>query len=174
MVKKKYDTALLAEDERLEKFNRITEEAYENFCRNVLYYYDRMFGHASQPKKSLTRNVFLLNLRISFEFFLIKNFQIDEHPVAIVQYCFSQTFSLLDFGQIPLVNEHTAATNFVLNLMRLHQQKYRSPLEGVHLNIVLRDDRVVASNRSSLSHPAITGRLDDNIGGGKQPCKQGN
>jgi len=52
----------------------------------LLYYYNWMFDHTSQPKKFLTQNVFLLNFQISFEFFLIKNFQIDEHPVVIVQY----------------------------------------------------------------------------------------
>jgi hypothetical protein len=48
--------------------------------RGLLYCSDQVFGHASQPKKSLTQNVFLLI------FFLIKNFQICEHLVGLVQY----------------------------------------------------------------------------------------
>ena len=37
-------------------------------------------------KKPLTQNNFLLNFRISFDFFLIKNFQIVEELVGLVQY----------------------------------------------------------------------------------------
>jgi len=48
----------------------LTEAKFGTLCCD----YNWMFDHMSQPKKSLTQNVFLLNFWISFEFFLIKNF----------------------------------------------------------------------------------------------------
>jgi hypothetical protein len=51
----------------------------------LLYNYDQLFSHASQPKKSLTQNVFLLIFRIFFDFFLTKNYQMFEELVVIVQ-----------------------------------------------------------------------------------------
>ena len=53
---------------------------------DVLYHFDQVFSHASQPKKSLTQNVFLSIFPISFGFFLIKIYRMCEHLVEMVQY----------------------------------------------------------------------------------------
>jgi len=57
-----------------------------------------VFSHASQPKKLLTQNVFLLNFLIFFGFLLTKIYQMCEHLVKIVQY--SLTFGdILNFNK---------------------------------------------------------------------------
>jgi hypothetical protein len=77
----------------------------------ILYYYDQLFSHASQPKKSLTQNVFLLHYPNFFDLILTKFFQMFEELVVIVQYLFSQAWyrprlpSKVSMQTMPMVHD---------------------------------------------------------------------
>ena len=140
------------------------------FSWPILYYYDWVFGHMSQPKKLLTQNVFLLNFLIFFVFFLTKIFQICEHLVVIVQYhhpptsifsglghttlegfvwvvaCFSWTKDQIQGNQFsPILN-----ITFIINIPLLWMLVWLRPWE--HIDGCEMCEVDMMRDRSTLSH----------------------